>query len=75
MRDQIIEILKSIKEFDNIENEKGLIDNEILNSLELMELINELEDNFGITVGMEDIKAENFNDVDAISRLVEELGA
>ena len=40
-----------------------------------MELITELEDSFGISIEMEEIKPENFNDIDAICRLVEKLGA
>ena len=75
MKEKLIEILKAITENNNIENEKDLIDNEILNSLELMELITELEDSFGISIEMEEIKPENFNDIDAICRLEEKLGA
>lgn len=75
MKEKIIEILQAITENNNIENENGLIDDEILNSLELMELITELEDSFGISIEMEEIKPENFNDIDAICRLVEKLGA
>ncbi|MCR4585546.1 MAG: acyl carrier protein [Lachnospiraceae bacterium] len=75
MKEKIVEILRIVTDDANIENESGLIDNEILNSLELMELITELEDTFGISIEMEEIKAENFNDIDAICRLVEKLGA
>jgi len=71
--DKILSILKESNNLIDYTKETALITNGLLDSLELMEIISELEDAFGIEIGMEEIVPENFNSVEAILKLVERL--
>jgi len=73
--EQIYSILNAIKEDVDYENEKSLVTDEILDSLDIMELIGSLEETYGISIGMEDIIPENFDSAEAIMALVKKLGA
>ena len=74
--DKMEKILSILKESNNLidyTKETALITDALLDSLELMEIISELEDAFGIEIGMEEIVPENFNSAEAILKPVERL--
>lgn len=71
--ERLLEILKSINDTVDFEAQTAIIDDEIIESLELMELISEMEDAFDISIEMEDIIPDNFNTVEAMWALVERL--
>lgn len=71
--EKLLEILKSINDTVDFEAQTALIDDEIIESLELMELISEMEDAFDISIEMEDIIPDNFNTVEAMWALVSRL--
>ena len=70
----ILKILKEANDQIDYAAEKSLIDGGLIDSLELMEIITDLEDAFGIEIGMEEVTPENFNSVEAIAQLVTRLG-
>ena len=53
-----------------INRETRLIDDGVLDSLDIVTLVTDLNDEYGINIGAEDITPENFNNIDSISRLV-----
>lgn len=69
----IIRILSEMKDNVDFSTAEGLIDNKIIDSLELMELISQLEDEFDVEIGMEEIVPENFNSASAIYGLIQKL--
>jgi acyl carrier protein len=71
--DKILSILKESNNLIDYTKETALITDGLLDSLELMEIISELEDAFDIEIGMEEIVPENFNSAEAILKLVERL--
>ena len=71
--DKILSILKESNNLIDYTKETALITDALLDSLELMEIISELEDAFDIEIGMEEIVPENFNSAEAILKLVERL--
>ena len=71
--EQLLEILKEMNDTIDYESEKALIDGEIIDSLDLMELISEMEEAFDITIEMEDIIPENFNSAEAMWELITRL--
>lgn len=73
MRDQIIEILEDINPDADYETCTTLIDDHYLDSLSMVSLVAELEDTFDITIPAVEVTANNFNSVDAITKLVERL--
>lgn len=71
--EELMKILGQLKEGVDFSKEKALIDDEILESLDVMELISSLEEAYGIEIGMEEIIPENFNSAEAIWKLVTKL--
>lgn len=69
----IINILKDLHDDVNYETEDKLIDNKILDSLDIVTLISELSDEFGIDIPPQEIVAENFNSAKALYAMVERL--
>lgn len=51
-----------------------LIDDEILTSLDVVVLVGELNDVFGISITVDDLVPENFNSVQAMYALISRLG-
>ena len=71
--EKILEILRSIRDDIDYENETKLIDDGILDSFDIVSIVGELCDEFDITITVEDLEPENFNTVQAIHELVEHL--
>ncbi len=55
----------------DVANDEPLIENGVMTSLQTVELVTFLEDEFGITVEDDEFDEENFGSVDAIAALVE----
>lgn len=73
MNERIIDILKELKPGVSIDESKKLIEDCILDSLDVMNLSIELNDEFDIEITPLDIVPENFNSVSAIAGLVQRL--
>ena len=71
--EKIIEILNSLKSGVDFMNEKNLVTGKVLDSIEITSLIASLEDEFDIEIGMEYMENENFDSVEAMWEMVEEL--
>lgn len=73
MRDKLISVLKKFRDNIDFENEKKLMGDRLIDSIELVEMIGLIEDEFGIEVPIEEILPENFDNVDNMLKLVEKL--
>ncbi len=71
--EKLLEILKSVRDDVDFENEDKLIDNEILDSFDIVSIVGELCDAYDITITVDDMEPENFNSAQAILALVERL--
>lgn len=69
----IIKILKGLHPEVDYETEKGLIDQRILDSFDIVTLVGELMDEFDVEIGAEHMVPENFNSAEAILNLVTQL--
>lgn len=72
MKDQILEILSDIVD-DDVESCTTLIDDGVLSSLDIIQLIGALNDEFDISIPATEIIPANFNSVDAMVAMVERL--
>lgn len=71
--ERIIELLTEIKEDIDYENETHLIDDELLDSFDILQLISALDDEFDISIPAAMIIPDNFNSVEALWEMVQEL--
>ncbi len=71
MRKQIMEILTEICPGVDFENEKALIDDGLIDSLDIVAVVTELMEAFDVELGVDDLTPENFNSVEAIEELIE----
>ena len=72
---KLLEILNNLHSDVNWESETALIDDGVLDSFDIIALVGELNDTFGVFVELEHLEPENFNSVEAILELLKSLGA
>ena len=71
--DKLLEILTENCPGVEFENEKKLIDDGLIDSLDLVMLVGEINDAFGVSITAENLEPENFNSAEAIYALIEQL--
>ena len=71
--EKLLEILKGIRPDVDFENEKSLIDDGILDSFDVVSIISELDDAFGVQVRITELDPDNFNSAEAIWALVRSM--
>lgn len=71
--EELMELLTALKPEIDFEVEQELIDEGLLDSFDVITLIAEIEDQFGIEVPAEEIIPENFNCAESIWRLLEQI--
>lgn len=69
--EKLMEILKEIKPEVDFEYGKKLIDEGILDSIEIVEIISEIEKQFQITIDPEHIDPDNFQSAEAIWSMIQ----
>ena len=73
MMEKLLELLHSIRPDVDFENEKELIDDGVLDSFDVVSIISEIEDVFGVQIRITELDPENFNSVENIWKLIQEL--
>ena len=73
--EKLISILKNLHDNVDWENERGLIDDGIIDSFDIIALVGDLNEEFGVEIELEHLTPENFNSVESIMSLLESLGA
>lgn len=71
--ERLIEILEGIEEGVDYANCKTLIDDHYLDSLAIISLVAELEDEFDIVIPTVEIVPDNFNSAEAIWAMITRL--
>ena len=71
--DELLNILTEIKPDVDFSTEEGLIDNAVLDSFDIVQLIQELKDTFDIEISPAEIVPENFNSAKALWAMVQKL--
>ena len=73
MREKILDILAEIVEDVDFDSCTTLIDDGLLSSLDIIQLIGALNDEFDISIPATEIVPDNFNSVDAMAAMVARL--
>ena len=71
MREKILEILEDLIPDEELEGRTGLVEERILSSFTILNLISEIYDELDVEIPVEDVVPENFDSLDAIVALVE----
>ena len=72
-RERLMKILTEACPTVDFSTDKRLVTDKVVDSLDMVAMISDIEDEFGISVGMEEMVDENFDSVDAILALIEKL--
>ncbi len=71
--EKIIDILNDLKSGVDFENATDIVTGKILDSIDITTLIATLEEEFDIEIGMEYMENSNFDSVEAMWEMVQEL--
>lgn len=71
--EELIELLKGIKPEVNFEDNQHLIDNEELDSFDIVTIVAAINNEFDVEIRPSDIIPENFNSVEAMYSLIQRL--
>ena len=67
---KILQILRGCLPYIDFEKETALVDKGILESLDIVMIVGELNEEFDIEIDMDDLIPENFNSAEQIYKLV-----
>lgn len=73
--DKLIEILTELNPDVDYRSENALIDGGILDSFDIVTLVAEIDDAFGVVIPAEELTTENFNSARALYALLRRLKA
>ena len=71
MKERILKLLEGIQPDIDFENETALIDDSLLESFDVIQIVTSLMDEFDISIDADDIEPENLNSLGAICAMVE----
>lgn len=69
--EQLLEILKDIKNDIDFEKEKHLVDEGILDSLEIVTIITAIEEKFMIEIDPDEIDPDNFQSIETMWGMIQ----
>ncbi len=71
--EELLEVLKRVKPGVDFENNHNLIDEEVLDSFDIVSIVAAINEEFDIQITAKDIVPENFNSIEEMYALVEKL--
>ena len=71
--EELLEVLKRLKPGVDFENNHNLIDEEVLDSFDIVSIVAAINEEFDIQITAKDIVPENFNSIEEMYALVEKL--
>ena len=71
--EKLLEILEQVRPDVDFANEKKLIDDGILDSFDIIQVVIALDENYNIEIDVEELEPDNFNTVEAMLALIEKL--
>ncbi len=71
MREKVLEILKAVRPDVDFENETALIDDGVIESFDVIQIVMEFMNEFDIYIDADDIEPDNLNSLDKIIAFLE----
>ena len=69
---KITEMVADIQPYIEFDENTNLLEEDVLDSVSVLLLVQELEDEFDISVDMEEVTGENFTNILSVAKLVED---
>ena len=73
--DKLLKILKEICPGVDFENETALVDDELIDSFDLVTIASEIMNEFGVEFDVDDLVPENFNSAESMMELIDRYRA
>ena len=70
---ELLAIMKDVRPDSDFEKETALIDDELLDSFDIITIVSEVNDHFGVEIDVDDLLPENFNSAEALYALICQL--
>ncbi len=71
--EDLLRIMSEVRPDIDFETEDKLIDNEMLDSLDIVAIVTDVNDEFDIQINVNDLLPENFNSAAALYELIQKL--
>lgn len=71
--EKLLDILKGIRPDVDFNAEEALIDDGILDSFDIVSIISEIDDEFGVQIRITQLEPDNFNSAQSIWDLIQSL--
>ena len=71
--EQLLDLLRDMHPEVDFETAEGLIDNKVLTSFDVVSIVAELSETWGVDIGAVDIVPKNFNSARALFALIQRL--
>ncbi len=71
--DKLIALLNKVKPNVDFVNEEALVDDNVIDSLDVISIIAEIAEQYGIVIPNDEIIPDNFNSAEAIKELIDDL--
>ncbi len=71
--EQLLKIMSEIRPDIDFEKETELIDADILDSFDIIAIVSDVNDQFGIQINVNDLLPENFNSAAALYELIQRM--
>ena len=71
--EELLRIMSEVRPDIDFEHEEHLIDNEMLDSLDIVAIVTDVNDEFDVQINVNDLLPENFNSAEALYDLIKKL--
>lgn len=71
--EELFKLLQNVRPDVDFKNETALIEDGILDSFDVVSIISEIDDQFGVQIRINELDPENFNSAEAIWNLIQSL--
>ena len=71
--DELLKIMSAVRPDIDFENETKLIDDELLDSFDIISIVSDVNEEFDVDINVDDLLPENFNSAAALYELITKL--
>lgn len=71
--EQLLAMLRQVRPDIDFDNEQALVDDGLLDSMDIVTIISEIDDLFGVQIRISELEPEHFNSAQAIWQLANNL--